>query len=174
MKIYLATDHAGFKLKEIVKEELLGQGYDVIDCGATSFHTDDDYPDFVSVAAEKISEFPYDRAIIFGGNGQAEAFLANKYPGVKAVVFYGTKVPVIAVDVHGRVSEDPFEMIRLVREHDNANILSIGARFVTQTEALQAVRLFLTTAFPEDERHMRRLKKVADIERKLDAGTSLA
>lgn len=171
MKIYLATDHAGFQLKELVKEELLGQDYNVEDCGAVSFHKDDDYPDFVSVAAEKISAYPYDRAIIFGGNGQAEAFLANKYPQVKAVVFYGTKVPTTPVDVHNRVSEDPYEMIRLVREHDNANVLSIGARFVTEEETLEAVRLFLTTTFPEDERHMRRLQKIAEIEKELSSRT---
>lgn len=167
MKIYLATDHAGFQLKEIVKEELLGQDYEVEDCGAVSFNKYDDYPDFVSVAAKQISKFPFDRAIIFGGNGQAEAFLANKYPFVKAVVFYGTKTPIAPVDVHSRISEDPYEMIRLVREHDNANILSLGARFVSEEEALEAVRLFLATPFPEDERHMRRLKQVEEIEKTL-------
>lgn len=164
MKVYLATDHAGFFLKEKVKEYLLAKQYEVEDCGAFSFEKDDDYPDFISKAAYAISKHPEERAIIFGGNGQAEAVLANKYPFVRAVVFYGTKVPQKPVDVHARESTDPYEMIRLVREHDDANILSIGARFVTDDEALHAVEKFLTTPFPEDMRHKRRLEKIQEID----------
>lgn len=167
MNIYLATDHAGFALKEVVKEFLLGEGHSVEDLGATVFDKHDDYPDFISKAAEKISSNPYDFAVIFGGNGQAEAFLANKYPHVKAVVFYGTKTPVVSVDVNDRTSDDPYEMIRLVREHDNANILSLAARFVTNEETLEAVRLFISTLFPKDERHVRRLTKIDEIEKEL-------
>ncbi len=167
MKIYLATDHAGFKLKEVVKEFLLGQDYEVEDCGATTFETHDDYPDFIRKASEKISANPFDRAIIFGGNGQAEALLANKYPHVKAVVFYGPKEPTTTVDATGRVSADPYEMIRLTREHDNSNVLSLAARFLTDDEALEAVKLWLKTPFSEDARHVRRLGKIEDVEKEL-------
>lgn len=167
MKIYLATDHAGFELKEKVKTFLQGLQYEVEDCGVHSSNPDDDYPDFIAQAARKVSEFPTDRAIIFGGNGQGEAMLANKFPYVKAVVFYSPKVPVSTVDVTGLVSEDPYEMIRLTREHDDANILSIGARFVTDEEAFKAIKLWLETPFSQNLRHVRRLKKIQDIEAKL-------
>lgn len=167
MKIYLATDHAGYELKERVKTFLQGLEYDVEDCGVHEFNPDDDYPDFIAKAAQKVSEFPTDRAIIFGGNGQGESMLANKFPYVKAVVFYSPKVPVRTVDVTGLVSDDPYEMIRLTREHDDANILSIGARFVTDEEAFTAIKLWLETPFSQSQRHARRLKKIQNIEDEL-------
>lgn len=167
MKVYIATDHAGFLLKEIVKEFLLGEGYSVEDCGATSFEKFDDYPDFISVAAEKVSKNPYDRAIIFGGNGQGEAFTANKFPHVRAVVFYGPREAVGAVDVTGKKTSDPYEIVRLTREHTDANILSLAGRFLTDEEALKAVRIFLTTPFSKDDRHVKRLEKVERIEKEL-------
>lgn len=167
MKIYLATDHAGFKLKEVVKDFLLGEGYEVEDCGANSFDASDDYPDFMSNAAEKISANPYDRAIIFGGSGQGEAVVANKFPHVRAAVFYGPKEPVGAVDATGKTSSDPYEIIQLARQHNDANVLSLAARFLTDEEAIEAARLFITTPFSKDERHVRRLEKIERIEREL-------
>lgn len=167
MKIYVASDHAGFPLKEVIKEELLGEGYEVEDCGANHLDLHDDYPDFISKAAKQISEFPEDRAILFGGSGQAEMMLANKYPNVRAALFYGPKTAVTSVDVTGRVSTDPYEIIKLSREHNNANILSLGVRFLTQEEAMDAVLLWLKTSFPGEERHERRLKKIAEIEKEI-------
>ena len=167
MKVYLATDHAGFQLKEVIKEFLQGEGYEVEDCGAFSFDKNDDYPDFIRKAGEKISSNPFDRAIIFGGNGQGENFTANKYPHVRSVVFYGPKEPRAAVDATGKTSTDPYEMVRLAREHNDANILSLAARFLQDAEAIEAVRLFLVTPFSEAERHKRRLQKLADIEKEL-------
>lgn len=167
MRIYLATDHAGFTLKEKIKTLLLGLGYDVEDCGVHAPDPDDDYPDFIAKAARYVSDFPQDKAIIFGGSGQAEAMLANKFPYVRAALFYSTKIPVSTADVTGRVSEDPYEMIRLTREHNDANILSIGARFVTDQEAMEAVKLWLETPFSQDQRHVRRLKKIEEIEKEL-------
>ncbi|HSD98948.1 MAG TPA: RpiB/LacA/LacB family sugar-phosphate isomerase [Patescibacteria group bacterium] len=167
MKIYLATDHAGFSLKEIVKDYLTGQGHNVEDCGAHALDHNDDFPDFISKAAEKISANPYDKAIIFGGSGQAEMMLANKYPGVRAALFYSPKEAVGAVDVTGKTSTDPYEIIVLAREHNDANILSLGARFLTDEEALEAVRIFLTTPFSKAERHERRLAKIGRIEKEL-------
>lgn len=164
MKVYLATDHAGFKLKEVVKAFLLGQNYAVEDCGAQALDVDDDYPDFISLAAEKISANPFDRAIIFGGSGQAEMMLANKYVHVRAALFYGPKVLVQEADAAGRQSTDAYEIVRLARLHNDANVLSLGARFLTEEEALEAVCTFLETAFSEEERHKRRLQKMADLE----------
>lgn len=165
MKVYLATDHAGYALKEVVKAFLLGKEYMVEDYGALSFDPHDDYPDFIAKAAQAISDFPEDKAIIFGGNGQGEAIAANKFKNVRAAVFYGTKLPVGGADVKGRMSEDPYEMIKLVREHNDANMLSLGARFLTDEEALEAVELFLTTSFSDEERHVRRIKKINEIEK---------
>ncbi len=163
--IYLAADHAGFDLKEKVKEHLKENGLEFQDLGAFSLDKNDDYPDFIRKAAEAVSKDPENsRGIIFGGSGQAEAMVANKFPGVRCALFYAPVAPYAAADVTGRKSEDLFEMIRLTREHNDANILSIGARFVTEKNALQAVKFWLESPFSNAQRHVRRLKKVGDIE----------
>lgn len=146
MTIYFATDHAGFELKEalvnFVRDEL---NYEVIDCGAFALDEDDDYPDFISIAAEAVSVEPIERrAIILGGSGQGEAMVANKFSGVRAVVYYGNEPRIVP----------------LAREHNNANILSLAARFLTAEEAKEAVHSFLTTDFSGDERHKRRIQKI--------------
>lgn len=165
MKVYLATDHAGFELKNKVKEFLEKEGFKTEDCGALEFDKNDDYPDFISKAAEKVSQNPnVDKGIIFGGSGQAEMMVANKFKGVRAALFYTPVTPVGAADATGRVSEDSFEMIRLTREHNNANILSLGARFLTEEQSFKAVKLWLETSFPGDERHARRIEKIKKIE----------
>src|SRR5689334_2943550 len=118
MKVYLATDHAGFHLKEKLKQFLQEKGCNVEDCGAYEYDKNDDYPDFISKAAEAVSQNPQNVAIIFGSSGQGEAMVANKYKNVRAAVFYGPVLPVKEVDASGRKSEDPYEMIRLTREHN--------------------------------------------------------
>lgn len=149
MKIYLATDHAGFELKEKVKAFLLEKGYVVEDCGSYTFDKEDDYPDFISQAAKRVSEDPQNsRGIIFGGSGQGEAIVANKFNNIRAVVFYG----------------DTIDLIPVFREHNDANILSIGARFATEENALKAVDLFLETSFSGDGRHTRRIEKIKQLE----------
>lgn len=166
MKVYLATDHAGFELKEKIKAFLLSKNFIVEDYGALAFDKDDDYPDFIAKAAKAVSEDPENAmGIIFGGSGQAEMMVANKFKGVRCALFYTTVIPQGAADVTGRKSSDPYEMIRLTREHNNANMLSLGARLLTEEEAKKAVELFLTTAFPNDERHVRRIDKITAIER---------
>lgn len=148
MKIYLATDHAGFQLKEKVKEFLQKNGYEVEDCGALQFDKSDDYPDFISKVAAAVSKDPENsRGIIFGGSGQGEAIVANKYPHVRAVVYYG----------------GPEEIITLSREHNDANILSIGARFVDEG-VLSLIKLWLEVPFAHEERHVRRIEKIKKIE----------
>lgn len=151
MKIYLATDHAGFELKEKIKESLLKEGFKVEDFGAYSLDPEDDYPDFISKAAKAISEDPESKAIVLGGSGQGEAIVANKFPNVRAAVYYGS------------VEQIP----SLARQHNNSNVLSLGARFLKEEDAIKAVRLFLDTAFTNKERHARRIEKIKKIEQSL-------
>lgn len=165
--IYLATDHAGFELKEKVKKYLQELGYKVEDCGAFEFDKDDDYPDFISKAAEAVSKDPESRAIVFGSSGQGEAMVANKFPNIRAAVFYTPSVPAHNVDVTGRKSSDPFEMIRLTREHNDANILSLGAKILQDEDALKAVKLWLEASFTKEPRHLRRIEKIRKIEENL-------
>lgn len=143
--IYLATDHRGFELKEKIKNWLTEWGYDCEDMGAFEYNKDDDYPDFVHKAVQKVSENPeQNKAIILGGSGQGEAVVANRYKGVRAAVFYGG-------------SE---EIIKMSREHNNANVLSLGTSFLNEEAAKNAIRLWLETPFSEDERHIRRINKI--------------
>lgn len=168
MKVYLATDHAGFELKEKVKLFLQNNGYTVEDCGAREFDKNDDYPDFISIAAEAVSKDPENAmGIIFGGSGQGEAMVANKYPNVRCSVFYKPCVPPYAVDFTGKISTDLYEMVKLTRMHNNANMLSLSARFLKTEEAIQAVKVFLDTKFPDDERHVRRIEKIRNLEKNL-------
>lgn len=159
MKIYLGSDHAGFQLKEEVKEFLLKKGYSVEDKGALQYQAEDDYPDFVRPVAKAVAGDLVSFGIIIGGSGQGEAIVANRQKGVRAVVFYGTRAPIADADVNARKSDDPFEIVKLGRMHNNANILSIGARFVSQKEAEKAVEIFLATDF-EGARHVARLEKI--------------
>jgi len=143
MRIYLGTDHAGFDLKEKVKQYLVEQGHEVKDFGAFSFDAHDDYPDFIRFVAEAVAGDREGRGIIFGGSGQGEAMVANRVAGVRATVYYGGQ-------------ED---IIRTSREHNDANVLSLGARFLTDKEALHAIELWLSLSFSGQERHSRRIKK---------------
>lgn len=159
MTIYLAADHAGFALKEAVKAQLLKGKDEVIDCGANTLDPADDYPDYIAKAAALVASNHESRAFIFGGSGQGEAMVANRYKGVRCAVFYGPVKPKEAVDVEGHNSDDPFIIIHLERQHNNANMLSFGARFVSTEEALKAVTEFLATPFSNADRHIRRLNK---------------
>lgn len=165
MKVYLATDHTGFELKEKIKSYLTKNGYEIEDYGAFKLNNDDDYPDFISKAAEKVAKDPENsRGIILGGSGQAEMMLANKFKGVRCALFYSAVAPIRAADVTGRMSTDPYEMIRLTREHNDANMLSLGIRFITDDEAIKVVTQWLNEPFPGDERHTRRINKIKEIE----------
>lgn len=145
MTVYFATDHAGFELKEkliaYVRDEL---EYVVEDCGAYTFDAEDDYPDFVARAAKKVADSPTNsRAIILGGSGQGEAMVANRIAGVRATVYYGGEPEIIA----------------LSREHNDANVLSLGARFIEEIEAKHVVKDWLHHSFSGESRHMRRIAK---------------
>ena len=147
-KILLATDHAGFELKEVLKKFLLNFDYEVEDMGAYEYHSEDDYPDFISLAAQKVSQNSTEYlAIILGGSGQGEAMTANRYKKVRAMVYNCPNL----------------NLIKLGRRHNNSNILSLGARFLSENEAEDAVKLWLETTFSEEARHSRRVTKIDNL-----------
>ena len=165
MKIYLATDHTGYTLKEKLKQFLIEKNYVVEDCGAYAYDADDDYPDFIAKAAIAVGKEPKNsRGIIFGGSGQGEAIVANKINGVRCALFYTPAIPVHAVNIEGIESTDPYEIIKLTREHNESNMLSIGVRFVKDEDVFNAVDMWLNTPDPVEERHLRRIEKIKKIE----------
>lgn len=145
MHIFFGTDHAGFEMKEalvaFVRDEL---GHNVEDLGAHTYDEGDDYPDFIAKVATRVGAQQNARGIILGGSGEGEAMVANRQKGVRAAVYYGGTL----------------DIVRLSREHNDANILSLGARFLTEAEAKEAVRLWCETPFSNDERHVRRIQKM--------------
>lgn len=165
MKVYLATDHIGLEQKNKVKEFVQELGHEVEDCGAYAFNKDDDYPDLIAKAAEGVSkDLENSQGIIFGGSGQGEAMVANKFKGVRCALFYSKAVPLQTIDVTGKKSEDPFEILKLTKEHNGANMLSIGVRFLSEEDILKAVKIWLETPPPNEERHKRRIEKIAQLE----------
>ena len=155
-RIYLASDHAGFKLKNNMLRFLIDRGYNVTDCGPYDFNESDDYPDYVASVASEVSQNPDDAfGIIIGGSGQGEAIMANRFPNVRAVVYQGgNSLPTEGMG-HDRVA--------ITREHNNANIFSLGAWFMTEEEAKSSVLHWLKTPFSGEERHVRRLRKVESL-----------
>lgn len=145
-KIYLASDHAGLALKEFIQNKLSERGYVAVDMGPHELEPDDDYPDIIRPAAEKVAGDKHARGIVFGMSGQGEAIAANRVKGVRAALYVG----------------GPDEIIRLVREHNNANMLSLGAHFLDPEDAWKVVYKFLGVNFPGEARHERRIKKLDD------------
>ncbi len=150
MKIYIGTDHAGFKLKEEIKRFLESSGYKVKDMGAYEFNESDDYPDFifpvVNAVANDISKGLESRGIVIGGSGQGEAIVANKIKGIRAAVVY-----------------DGYSA-KMSRKHNDANIISLGNRALNTNKAKELVKLWLETPFSNEERHKRRIEKIRAIE----------
>ncbi len=142
-KIVLATDHAGFDLKEKVKAHLEEEGYTVEDFGAYEYDGGDDYPDFILPAAHVVGNSDHAMGIIFGGSGQGEAMAANRVKGVRAAVYY----------------DGPEEIVKLSRHHNNANVLSLGARFLSIEKAFCVIDMWLHEPF-EGDRHERRINKL--------------
>ena len=164
MKVYLATDHAGFELKNKIVQFLKNEGYEVEDCGPFEYDKNDDYPDWISKAALKVSENPDSYGIVFGGSGQGEAIVANKFKNVRCALFYSKAVPVEAIDISGQQSQNPFEILKLTRAHNNSNMLSIGIRFLNEEDIMKAIKIFLESRFSGEERHARRIEKIKKIE----------
>lgn len=160
MRVYFATDHAGFELKNIllayVRDDLK---YDVEDCGAFTYDKDDDYPDFIAVAAKKLSDDVVrgldSRAVLIGASGQGEAMVPNRFKGVRCALYYG-RPGREQTDMSGK----QLSMLASTREHNNANALSLGARFLSTEEAKEALKEWLERPFSGEERHQRRIEKI--------------
>lgn len=152
MRIVFACDHAGFELKEHLIGVVSRLGYEVEDLGAKEYTEGDDYPDYVALAGRAVSNDPLQtKAIVLGGSGQGEAIVANRFTYVRAVVYIGEpKEP----------REGSLDILRLTREHNDSNVLSLGARFLTHEQAEKAVTKWLGTDFEGEERHVRRNKKI--------------
>ncbi len=147
MKIYIGSDHAGFELKERIVQWLLDNNHQVKDFGAYAYAAQDDYPDFVVPATKAVVANPGSRGIILGGSGQGEAIAANRVRGSRACVYYGHDI----------------KIVKLAREHNDANILSLGARFVDYDAAIEAIKHFLIIDFSDQEKYARRIKKAQDL-----------
>jgi ribose 5-phosphate isomerase B len=142
MVIYIGSDHAGFDLKESIKEHLEKKGKKVVDLGNSIKEDGDDYPDFILPVAREVSKDSESMGIVLGGSG--ESIAANKIKGIRCATYHHADL----------------KIIKLSREHNNSNVLSLGARFLSKKEALDAVDLWLSTDFTHAERHVRRLKKI--------------
>ncbi len=155
MKVYFAADHGGFYLKNKLLEFVQSLGYETEDCGAFVMDMKDDYPTFIQAAAKKVSEDVKNgidsRGIVIGGSGQGEAFAANRFKGVRAVVYYGEPARK-QIDADGK----EIDMITSTRDHNAANILSLGAGFLTGEQTKTAVQKWLAKPFSRAERHVRR------------------
>jgi ribose 5-phosphate isomerase B len=146
MRVYLGSDHAGFELKARLVEHLAGLGHDAVDCGAHTFDPDDDYPAPCITAALRAIADPGSLCVVIGGSGNGEQIAANKVPGVRAALVW---------------SDDT---ARLAREHNDANVISIGARNHPEADAVRFVEIFLDTPFSQGERHKRRIAELAEWE----------
>ncbi len=146
MRVHLGSDHAGFELKSHLVEWLREHGHEPIDHGAAAYDDGDDYPPYCIAAAEGVMADPGSLGIVIGGSGNGEQMAANKVEGVRAALAWST------------------ETAQLARLHNDANVVSIGARMHTSEEATGFVEVFLTTAFSEGARHIRRIALLADYE----------
>lgn len=155
MTVFIAADHAGYELKEKLKPFLASLGHEVEDCGAFSFDGGDDYPDVAVPCADRVAAAPGSFGIVIGASGQGEAMAANRVRGARAAVYYGPAARA-QTDAEGGA----LDIIASARAHNDANILSLGARFLSEGEAQEAVRAFLATPFSGSERHVRRIGKL--------------
>ncbi len=147
MRVYVGCDHAGFELKELLISALGDRGHDVVDVGAHDFDPQDDYPVFCLAAASRVVGDPGSIGVVIGGSGNGEQIAANKVPGARAALAWSVEIATLA------------------RQHNDANVVGIGARMHSATDAIAIVEAFLATDFSGDERHARRIAQLADYER---------
>ena len=151
MRVYLGSDHAGFELKQAIVDHLKRSGHEPVDCGAYTYDAEDDYPAFCIAAAQRTSDDPGSLGIVIGGSGNGEQIAANKVPGVRCALAWST------------------ETATLAREHNNAQVVGIGARMHSTEEALAIVDAFLSAQWSEAPRHQRRIDILAAYERTHEA-----
>ena len=159
-KIGLTTDHAGFDQIKQLQEYLTRMGYECVYYGPQKLDMTDDYPDFIRPAAEAVAKGEVEAAVIMGGSGQGEAMVANRVSGVRCAVYYGSAAALSTIDAEGRMAADQYENLRLGRQHNDANMLSVAARFVSQPDLEKAIDVWLETPFTGVDRHVRRIKKI--------------
>ena len=149
MKILIASDHAGFELKNRIKDFLIKESFDIEDMGASALNPEDNYTEImIPVAMRVLEDSENTKAIIFGKSGQGEAMVSNRFPGIRCSVYYGGNT----------------EILKLSREHNNANILSIGADFINEEETKNAIKIWISTPFSGEERHIRRIDQMDNIQ----------
>ncbi len=154
LKIYIASDHAGYELKESLNVFLKERGIETEDCGTFVIDPADDYPDYILPMAAKVAQDKGSYGIAIGASGQGEAMVANRVKGARAAVYYG-QAHQPQTDAEGK----SLDMLASTRAHNDANILALGARFISTEEAKVAVIAWLEVAFSGDERHKRRIAK---------------
>ena len=147
MRVYLGSDHAGFELKGQLAVQLAGLGHEVVDVGPETYDPDDDYPAFCLATAARVVADPGSLGVVIGGSGNGEQIAANKVPGARAALAWSEQTA------------------QLAREHNDANLIGLGARMHTPKEALAIVTAFLDTAYSDGERHSRRIGQIAEYER---------
>ena len=160
MKIAITTDHAGFEALQRLDSYLQSLGHETVNFGPKTLDMDDDYPDFMFPAANAVAAGDCEVGIILGGSGQGEAIAANRIKGVRCALFYSPAIAKTAIDAEGTASDDPYEIVKLSRQHNHANVLSLSGRFLTIDEMKQAINAWLSTPYSEAERHARRVKKL--------------
>jgi ribose 5-phosphate isomerase B len=159
MKIYLAADHAGLNLKDTLLDALAAFGHEAVDLGAYTLDPNDDYPDLITPCAARVAAEQGSMGIVIGGSGHGEAMAANRLPGVRTATFYGPRPALAGLESEGTAGTDEYDIVRVSRMHNDANILSIGARFVSESEAIEAARIFIETPFSQGAHHERRISK---------------
>ncbi|WP_184693342.1 ribose-5-phosphate isomerase [Saccharothrix tamanrassetensis] len=147
MRVYLGSDHAGFELKSRLAEHLTEAGHEVVDVGPAEYDAEDDYPPFCIEAACRVVADEGSLGVVIGGSGNGEQIAANKVPGARAALAYSV------------------ETAKLAREHNNAQLIGVGARMHTAEEATAIVDAFLATPFSDQPRHARRIAMLSDYER---------
>jgi ribose 5-phosphate isomerase B len=150
VRVYLGSDHAGFELKSVLADWVNLAGHEAVDCGPASYHADDDYPPYVMRAAESVAADPGSLGIVIGGSGNGEQIAANKIRGIRAALAWSE------------------ETARLARLHNDANVLSLGARMHPVEDAIIFTRVFLETPFSGEARHSRRIVMIGDYEKSGD------
>ena len=148
MRIHIGSDHAGLELKSQLIEHLVSKGHDVTDHGPYEYDAVDDYPDFCIPAAEAVAKDPASLGIVLGGSGNGEQIAANKVNGIRAALAWSV------------------ETAKLARDHNNANVIAVGGRMHELSLVKEIIDTFIAHPFSEDERHIRRINKIAAFENK--------
>src|SRR5690349_4405311 len=151
VRVYLGSDHAGFELKSYLVEHLTGRGHDVVDVGPHAYDALDDYPPFCIETARRVVADSGSLGVVIGGSGNGEQIAANKVEGCRAALAWST------------------EIAQLAREHNNAQVIGVGARQHTEQEAAAIVDAFVGTPFSDDERHIRRIGLISEYEKTKEA-----